>query len=172
MTVSIPYFAGRPLQLVGRRHQGPPHRSGGFNPLLRGATSATSRLQPHPAGWEFQSPTSRGDLCNSFSSSRSHHALRVSIPYFAGRPLQLTAHAPMRQVKEEVSIPYFAGRPLQHLGGTIRRARAHWFQSPTSRGDLCNFVLVLVPRGEEEFQSPTSRGDLCNPSFPGIPPRP
>ncbi len=62
--VSIPYFTGRPLQLA---------RSGvayyrlpdGFNPLLHGATSATALGTA--SGGEvpmFQSPTSRGDLCN------------------------------------------------------------------------------------------------------------
>jgi hypothetical protein len=86
--VSIPYFAGRPLQRGDPRSSR--HPGGGFNPLLRGAASATHRC-----------------------GVRSIAPSRVSIPYFAGRPLQLVS-------------PYLAG--------------VEWdgFQSPTSRGGLCN----------------------------------
>src|SRR5579884_1449956 len=88
----------------------------------------------------FQSPTSRGGLCNGNGAR------------------------PSRSRFLDVSIPYFAGRPLQ-LGGIHDRPGfvQHMFQSPTSRGGLCNsdegFRILL---GRYQFQSPTSRGGLCN----------
>src|SRR5579884_70634 len=60
-----------------------------FNPLLRGAASATvgGALQ-RPGRAAFQSPTSRGGLCNTPATRRQKWRQLVSIPYFAGRPLQ------------------------------------------------------------------------------------
>src|SRR5579885_3120642 len=87
----------------------------------------------------FQSPTSRGGLCNGNGAR------------------------PSRSRFLDVSIPYFAGRPLQ-LGGIHDRPGfvQHMFQSPTSRGGLCNsdegFRILL---GRYQFQSPTARGCLC-----------
>src|SRR5579884_737070 len=114
----------------------------GFNPLLRGAAFATLLT----------------------SGARISEVL-VSIPYFAGRPLQLRSPDEPRAPHIIVSIPYFAGRPLQLIvidgSGTPHEA----FQSPTSRGGLCNPPVVvdggLILNG---FQSPTSRGGLCNPA--------
>src|SRR5579884_3087835 len=86
-----------------------------FNPLLRGAAFATLLT----------------------SGARISEVL-VSIPYFAGRPLQLRSPDEPRAQHIIVSIPYFAGRPLQLIvidgSGTPHEA----FQSPTSRGGLCN----------------------------------
>src|SRR5579875_2125384 len=61
--VSIPYFAGRPLQLI--RSWNRPTRGTSFNPLLRGAATAT-----------------RDQVLTVWRAGG------VSIPYFAGRPLQ------------------------------------------------------------------------------------
>src|SRR5579884_4186060 len=185
--VSIPYFAGRPLQRGGQnatlrsaeRSFNPllrgaasatPHLSGAdaqpvcsFNPLLRGAASATvgGALQ-RPGRAAFQSPTSRGGLCNTPVTRRQkwrqlvsiHYfagrplqpeglvrilmGCRFSIPYFAGRPLQLPIALTGAPSDHLVSIPYFAGRPLQLGKRCSTRSRDPSFQSPTSRGGLCN----------------------------------
>jgi hypothetical protein len=83
--------------------------------------------------------TTVGDLCNSARRSRGC------------------------EPTESVSIPYFAGRPLQPRIRNWRYQHPHRFQSPTSRGGLCNpVVLDGGLEGLIVFQSPTSRGGLCN----------
>ncbi len=112
--VSIPYFAGRPLQHPNSKNSGE-KKARSFNPLLRGAASATE-VKTACGGMErspFQSPTSRGGLCNLPQQRGQETRSRVSIPYFAGRPLQRRGAAAHHRRLRRVSIPYFAGRPLQ-----------------------------------------------------------
>ncbi len=138
-SVSIPYLTGRPLQ-QGVADQRRLPLAGCFNPLPHGATSATGLLVAYGGcGVLFQSPTSRGDLCNisaciARSRTRSgfnplpHGATsatgrrwrsttgerpRVSIPYLTGRPLQPAMRVTFRDRPLCVSIPYLTGRPLQ-----------------------------------------------------------
>jgi hypothetical protein len=92
-----------------------------------------SRIVAYPS-------TTVGDLCNSARRSRGC------------------------EPTESVSIPYFAGRPLQPRIRNWRYQHPHRFQSPTSRGGLCNLAAGGDPaRMVAMFQSPTSRGGLCNP---------
>ncbi len=88
--VSIPYFAGRPLQPVSvaaGSYSGPM----GFNPLLRGAAFATSDCVKR----------------SYFEKYGFNPLLRGAA--FATR----TASVPLPFTRSSVSIPYFAGRPLQ-----------------------------------------------------------
>ncbi len=117
--VSIPYFAGRPLQLAGAARR-PGLAPGGFNPLLRGAASATllegtdpclllrGVSIPYFAGRPLQPPS-------PLRLAPARLRCRVSIPYFAGRPLQRGLPSVRSPDRCGVSIPYFAGRPLQRL---------------------------------------------------------
>jgi hypothetical protein len=137
-SVSIPYFAGRPLQLPRRgsfgaccgRFQSPTSRGD----LCNSAPTAESLFR----SGRFQSPTSRGDLCN-FRNEPSHFQLQ----------------APFQSPTSRGDLCNWFAIPDQGV--------AFGFQSPTSRGDLCNLGHG-APQGDtrDQFQSPTSRGDLCN----------
>src|SRR5579875_1258833 len=108
-------MAGRPLQL-GRGPAGGPLQRPSFNPLLHGATSATrlrmppvalgrSRFNPllhgatsatsfmltdtHGMPWGFNPLLHGAASATPEDVSGSESGLRVSIPYFTGRPLQL-----------------------------------------------------------------------------------
>src|SRR5579884_167233 len=111
--VSIPYFAGRPLQLGWR--------------VWRIA-----------GGGEFQSPTSRGGLCNR-TSIRGSTEGRISFnPLLRGAASATGIRRASLSGWTLVSIPYFAGRPLQRIKELNCDGVVAWFQSPTSRGGLCN----------------------------------
>ncbi len=81
----------------------------------------------------------RDDLCNSGSWSRT---TRIATRGF--NPLPHGATSATRKVvcghhgPQEVSIPYLTGRPLQLFTSEGVVGRCDAFQSPTSRGDLCN----------------------------------
>src|SRR5579884_3667151 len=110
--VSIPYFAGRPLQLGWR--------------VWRIA-----------GGGEFQSPTSRGGLCNR-TSIRGSTEGRISFnPLLRGAASATGIRRASLSGWTLVSIPYFAGRPLQRIKELNCDGVVAWFQSPTSRGGLC-----------------------------------
>ena len=123
----------------------------------------------NPGRFRFQSPTSRGDLCNEeWSKVQGEFNQRFNpLPHGAtsatGRrrsatpPSRWLFQSPtsrgdlcnwpasgLRWLRGPVSIPYLTGRPLQHL--CLHRALedAVRFQSPTSRGDLCNWPPVAI----------------------------
>src|SRR5579884_1011331 len=86
----------------------------------------------------FQSPTSRGGLCN-WGVVAVHGEEGWSFnPLLRGAASATVRASRSRWPATGVSIPYFAGRPLQL--GQRPRGGATWrlFQSPTSRGGLCN----------------------------------
>src|SRR5579884_1199798 len=114
-----PYFAGRPL----RPARGNPRicRQLGFNPLLRGATSATGAAGDDRPRLQRFNPLLRG----ATSATGGNDDGRIAA--------------------ESVSIPYFAGRPLRRTKLADRVVGDRLFQSPTSRGDLCDLQRSLNP---------------------------
>src|SRR5579875_1759194 len=138
LSVSIPYFTGRPLQ---RGSSGGPGRDLGrcFNPLLHGATSATLEAGGLAfRGEKSQSPTSRGDPCNRLQWSYRLAGEDGFNPLLHGATSATKDSVVVLQEEEMVSIPYFTGRPLQLQGSVSPSSIGGPFQSPTSRGDLCN----------------------------------
>src|SRR5579875_2068607 len=112
LSVSIPYFTGRPLQ---RGSSGGPGRDLGrcFNPLLHGATSATLEAGGLAFRVEkFQSPTSRGDLCNRTPTTWPSRS-RCFNPLLHGATSATGCSGATAWPGRTVSIPYFTGRPLQ-----------------------------------------------------------
>ena len=96
---------------------------------------------PHAPGVvtaSFQSPTSRGGLCNASQQAAAAFVGAGFNPLLRGAAFATTA----------------GSAPV----GSIGR-----FQSPTSRGGLCNLMPGPgIKRSLRSFQSPTSRGGLCN----------
>src|SRR5579884_3457880 len=87
-----------------------------FNPLLRGAAFATMERKMYPliAVIRFQSPTSRGGLCNTNRvRSSSIHTLQRFNPLLRGAAFATSDDLCRQGGRQLVSIPYFAGRPLQ-----------------------------------------------------------
>ncbi len=112
--VSIPYFAGRPLQ----QPPGPAPATlptDSFNPLLRGAAFATE-ARKHAAllmHYGFN-PLLRGAAFATIRNAEvSASELDCFNPLLRGAAFATSVPSVSLPMDEDVSIPYFAGRPLQ-----------------------------------------------------------
>src|SRR5579884_293982 len=82
--------------------------------------------------------TSRSGLCNGFDCYDTERWQFCFNPLLRGAASATGRPDPIEEAVDRVSIPYFAGRPLQLLDGGLEGLIINGFQSPTSRGGLCN----------------------------------
>src|SRR5579884_3843117 len=138
-----PYFAGRPL----RPARGNPRicRQLGFNPLLRGATSATGAAGDDRPRLQRFNPLLRGATSATGAAGDDRPRLQRFNPLLRGATSATGGNDDGRIAAESVSIPYFAGRPLRRTKLADRVVGDRMFQSPTSRGDLCDLQRSLNP---------------------------
>jgi hypothetical protein len=130
--------------------------------------------------WRINARAAVATFQSTFNGGSGLHL--ASIPYFAGRPLQLAQtrwtasrldwpQSPTSRggrcnpvldrappVRRLASIPYFAGRPLQLRDERVLKALDRLLQSPTSRGGRCNPVASRTPSPRTRCFNPLLRG--------------